>query len=241
MCCWQVSLLAEGQALPLTELSDVISKTLCSSSSKNGSQGQPTDAGSPGVAAAAAGAADATQDAAAGEGGPSVLVVRNLIQEVASRKSYGLQDGEADRVLSARRRRSTCLFGQDMLPPAAGSLRACLVCLHPGFDGFACGCWGCICGWSVALCSQQAERYACGAARAYLTLLLGVCIVLSVCLPRSGALANVDALEDATADFHWCWELRTLTGLPKAAKQHADAARKHRKQVWLSAAAQGYP
>jgi hypothetical protein len=47
----------------------------------------------------------------------------------------------------------------------------------------------------------------------------------------AGALANVDALEDATAAFHWCWELRTLAGLPKAAKQHADAARKHRKQV----------
>lgn len=47
----------------------------------------------------------------------------------------------------------------------------------------------------------------------------------------AGALADVDALEDATASFHWCWELRTLTGLPKAAKQHADAVRKHRKQV----------
>lgn len=44
-------------------------------------------------------------------------------------------------------------------------------------------------------------------------------------------MANVDALEDATAAFHWCWELRTFTGLPKAVKQHADAARKHRKQV----------
>lgn len=47
----------------------------------------------------------------------------------------------------------------------------------------------------------------------------------------AGALANVDALEDATLSFHWCWELRTFTGLPKAVKAHADAARKHRKQV----------
>jgi hypothetical protein len=44
-------------------------------------------------------------------------------------------------------------------------------------------------------------------------------------------LADVDALEDATPAFHWCWELRSFTGLPKAVKQHADAARKHRKQV----------
>ena len=51
------------------------------------------------------------------------------------------------------------------------------------------------------------------------------------CLAGVGALANVNALEDATTAYHWCWELRTLTGLPKAVKQHADAARKHRKQV----------
>lgn len=50
-------------------------------------------------------------------------------------------------------------------------------------------------------------------------------------MPTAGALADVDALEDASLSFHWCWELRTFTGLPKAVKAHADAARKHRKQV----------
>jgi hypothetical protein len=41
--------------------------------------------------------ADAGTPAAASDGGasgPTALLVRNLIQEVASRKSYGLQDGE---------------------------------------------------------------------------------------------------------------------------------------------------
>jgi hypothetical protein len=44
-------------------------------------------------------------------------------------------------------------------------------------------------------------------------------------------LANVDALEDDAAEYHWCWELRTFAGLPKPVKQAADAARKRRKQV----------
>jgi hypothetical protein len=55
----------------------------------------------------------------------------------------------------------------------------------------------------------------------------------------AGALANVDALEDATLSFHWCWELRSFSGLPKAVKAHADAARKHRKQVGRQAGMQG--
>lgn len=103
----QVSLLAEGQSLPLTELSELISKTL-SGNSSSGSQGKqaatpaPTG-GSPGEAAGGSGSAAGSQEApAAAAGGssgagPSALVVRNLIQEVASRKSYGLQDGESCR------------------------------------------------------------------------------------------------------------------------------------------------
>lgn len=106
----QVSLLAEGQSLPLTELAELISKTL-SGNSSSGSQGKqaatPAPAGdSHGEAAGASGSAAGSQEApaaaaaaAAAAGGssgagPSALVVRNLIQEVASRKSYGLQDGE---------------------------------------------------------------------------------------------------------------------------------------------------
>lgn len=114
----QVSVLAEGQSLPLTELSDLISRSLSSGSSAQAKQtphapAEPlsTPAGTQDAAAAAAAAPAGTQDAAAAAGtsaaaagtpaaaaeggvsGPNALVVRNLIQEVASRKSYGLQDG----------------------------------------------------------------------------------------------------------------------------------------------------
>jgi hypothetical protein len=111
----QVSVLAEGSSLPLTELSELISRTL-SSMSNNSSSPPAKQAAAAGAgaephstqdAAAAATAAGGAQEAAAaaagstaeagggaGGGGPSALVVRNLIQEAASRKSYGLQDGE---------------------------------------------------------------------------------------------------------------------------------------------------
>eukprot|EP00775_Hariotina_reticulata_P013519 gene13519-13644_t len=46
-----------------------------------------------------------------------------------------------------------------------------------------------------------------------------------------GALANVDALEDDSGSYHWCWELRSFAGLPKPIKHQANTARKHRKQV----------
>jgi hypothetical protein len=106
----QVSLLTEGQQLPLTQLAELISKTL--SSGIAGGSGSPANnaaaaAGGPSQAAAepggtqdaaaAAAAAPATADGASNSGGssgPSALVVRNLIQEVACRKSYGLQSGE---------------------------------------------------------------------------------------------------------------------------------------------------
>eukprot|EP00879_Flechtneria_rotunda_P009576 GHRR01010022.1.p2 GENE.GHRR01010022.1~~GHRR01010022.1.p2 ORF type:complete len:424 (+),score=170.34 GHRR01010022.1:2382-3653(+) len=48
---------------------------------------------------------------------------------------------------------------------------------------------------------------------------------------QDGAMANVDALEDASPFYHWCWELHSFTGIPKHIKQHADQARKQRKQV----------
>jgi hypothetical protein len=108
----QVSVLAEGQSLPLTELSELISRSLSSGSSGSAKQGtdapaEPlsTPVGTQDAAAAAAAPPAGTQHAAAGAGtpaaasdgsgsGPTALVVRNLIQEVASRKSYGLQDGK---------------------------------------------------------------------------------------------------------------------------------------------------
>lgn len=106
----QVSVLAEGSSLPLTELSELISRTLSSSSSSPPCKQAAVEAPAepPGTQdAAAAAAAGSTQEAAAAAagstaeaggpgGGPSALVVRNLIQEAASRKSYGLQDGEFD-------------------------------------------------------------------------------------------------------------------------------------------------
>lgn len=79
----QVSLLAEGQALPLTQLAQHISALLSS-----GGSGAAAAAGAGAEPAAAAAAA-----AGGGGGGVSPTVVRNLLQEVASRKSYGLSDG----------------------------------------------------------------------------------------------------------------------------------------------------
>jgi hypothetical protein len=62
--------------------------------------------------------------------------------------------------------------------------------------------------------------------------LLLILLILPVNLWNcAGLLANVDALEDDAKAYHWCWELRALTGLPKTVKQAADTARKRRKQV----------
>jgi hypothetical protein len=125
VCCLQVSILVEGQALPLTELSELISRTLSSGSSsgqcnKGATTPAPADpaglstttqdaaaaaAAAVGEATTAAGVAAGGSAAAAGEGGaggPSALVVRHLIQEVASRKSYGLQDGETPELVQLK-------------------------------------------------------------------------------------------------------------------------------------------
>eukprot|EP00878_Enallax_costatus_P008541 GHUV01008929.1.p1 GENE.GHUV01008929.1~~GHUV01008929.1.p1 ORF type:complete len:505 (+),score=223.55 GHUV01008929.1:730-2244(+) len=138
----QVSILVEGQSLPLSQLAQHISSTLSSNSSIAGNSATDTSMAPEAGTSSSQAAADTHASAAvAGVGSAdavSVLVVRNIIQDVASRKGYGLQDG---------------------------------------------------------------------------------------------ALAPVDAFEDETGAYHWCWELRSLTGLPKAVKQQADAARKHRKQV----------
>jgi hypothetical protein len=57
-------------------------------------------------------------------------------------------------------------------------------------------------------------------------------LLVNLWIPHcAGLLANVDALEDDAEAYHWCWELRALTGLPKPVKQAADATRKRRKQV----------
>lgn len=95
-CSLQVSILVEGQPLPLAQLAQQISSTLSTSGSGAGNPAadvsvtKETGTSSSQAAAephgAAAGAV--TSDAA------SVLVIRNIIQDVASRRSYGLQDGE---------------------------------------------------------------------------------------------------------------------------------------------------
>jgi hypothetical protein len=79
--------------MTLTALAQHISSKLSGSSNSSG----PVD----GEASAAEGQADAPAAAAAasaGAGGSDVavtaLAVRNIVQDVASRKSYGLQDGE---------------------------------------------------------------------------------------------------------------------------------------------------
>jgi hypothetical protein len=79
----QVSLLAEGQRLPLTALSEHISK-LVSSASADGAQ----------AAGAGKQQQQQQQQQPSRGAGPTPLVVRNLILEVAGRKSYALQDGE---------------------------------------------------------------------------------------------------------------------------------------------------
>jgi hypothetical protein len=48
-------------------------------------------------------------------------------------------------------------------------------------------------------------------------------------LTIAGTLADVDALENTSTEFHWCWELRALSSLPKHMRGAADAARKHRR------------
>lgn len=75
-----VSLLVEGQAAPLSELVVSIAAALGSSSSCSGQQEQQQPPASSG---------------GAGAGGMSALALRNLIQDIASRRSYGLQDGAA--------------------------------------------------------------------------------------------------------------------------------------------------
>jgi hypothetical protein len=52
------------------------------------------------------------------------------------------------------------------------------------------------------------------------------------CRPcRAATLANLDAAEDAAAEHCWCWELRDLRHIPKAARAAADPHRKHRKAL----------
>lgn len=83
-----MSILVEGQSQPLSHLAQQIS-TLLSGSIGGAAADTPsnTEAGTSHSQAAAP--ADG-----AGSEGVSQLVVRNIIQDVASRKSYGLQDGE---------------------------------------------------------------------------------------------------------------------------------------------------
>lgn len=65
--------------MTLTQLAQHISCTLGGSSSGSGADKE---------------GAAGNEDAAAAEGAVTALAIRNIIQDVASRKSYGLQDGE---------------------------------------------------------------------------------------------------------------------------------------------------
>lgn len=101
----QVSLLVEGASLPLAALAERISSVLSSSRRSSSPGKQPLAATTGGLAAGAAVGTEAQQQqqAAAPGSGPSVLVVRNLIQDVAIRKSFGLQDGEDEEAAERRR------------------------------------------------------------------------------------------------------------------------------------------
>jgi hypothetical protein len=198
-----VSVLVEGQCMTLTQLAQHISSALSGSSSSGGE------------ASAAEGQADAPAAAAGGSSEVAVtaLAVRNIIQDVASRKSYGLQDGRCYRLCDQ--------------PPRAteGSCDSMHVVMYSScYIGMLCH--------STWL----------GHRRSWLSLSPHVLASLLLCLSGlhnlhlfgdccSGLLANVDALEDDAEVYHWCWELRTFAGLPKPVKQAADAARKRRKQV----------
>jgi hypothetical protein len=85
-----VSVLVEGQSMTLTQLAQHISSALGGGSSGRHADGEASAAESQADAAAAVGAAAGGSSEVA----VTALAVRNIIQDVASRKSYGLQDGE---------------------------------------------------------------------------------------------------------------------------------------------------
>lgn len=93
--------------MTLTQLAQHISSILNnSSSSGSGPAG--------GEASAAESQADTQAAAAAAAGGSEVavtaLAVRNIIQDVASRKSYGLQDGECCFLACRNRSTANCSY-----------------------------------------------------------------------------------------------------------------------------------
>jgi hypothetical protein len=91
LCALQVSVLVEGQSMTLTQLAQHISSALGSGSSSRPADGEASAAESQADAAAAAAGPAGTGSS---EVAVTALAVRNIIQDVASRKSYGLQDGE---------------------------------------------------------------------------------------------------------------------------------------------------
>jgi hypothetical protein len=90
----QVSVLVEGQSMTLTQLAQHISSMLSGGSSSGSGPVDGETSAAEGQADAAAAAAAAPAAVGSSEVAVTALAVRNIIQDVASRKSYGLQDGE---------------------------------------------------------------------------------------------------------------------------------------------------
>jgi len=138
----KVSVLVEGQALPLTQLAQHISCKLSSNRSncvsstqvaENGDAGSSAEGATPAGEAAAADAHAPTTETAKGgsEGAVSALIVRNLIQDVASRKSYGLLDGavESSKQLQCWHAAAPAISG--MQDQCQCCIAAAFVCQYP--------------------------------------------------------------------------------------------------------------